>query len=318
MTPEIMARRGELLHLLRDFFFQKGYLEVDTPLLSPRIIPETTIEIFSSTMKTPYGTEQELYLLPSPEYYHKLLIADGMRRHFYQLSKVFRNSEQTGLHHNIEFTMLEWYSLGSDYRSSMGFAKELLQHCARHLLGEHLSFSAMRVSDACRSFAGLDLDALQNPSLLREEAMRRGHRIPPDETWNDTFQRLFVSEVEPQLPAENPVFLLDYPVQIPCLAKTSPDGRYRERWELYWKGMELANCYTEETDAAAVKAFMEQEGAGKDRCALVKARWDEEFWKRFSHGYPAVSGAALGFDRLLMALLDIRDIAQAVYFPFRR
>ena len=315
MHPDTMAFRSEMLKNIRDFFYKKEYLEVDTPLLSPLIIPETTIELFKTRMKDPYGTDKELYLLPSPEYWHKKLIASGNSRNFFQMAKAFRNSEQTGPLHNIEFTMLEWYSLNADYRDSLGLAKELLQDISVKINGEFLQFSTMQVREACKRFASLDLDALQEPEKMKAEAERRGHRIPDGESWNDMFNRIWVSEVEPELPDDNPLFLTDYPAQIPCLAKLTPDGRYRQRWELYWKGMELANCYTEETDPGGVKRYMETEGKEKNRSALIKADWDTGFWTNFSTAYPDVSGAALGVDRLIMAFLGCNDISEVIYFP---
>ncbi len=317
MTSEMMKMRSSLMGDIRSFFDSRDFIEVDTPLLSPSVLPETTIELFSTEFCDPYGRSDELYLLPSPEYWHKKLLHLHPREQIYQLSKAFRNSEQVSRIHNIEFTLLEWYMPDKDYRWSMGFTKQLIQHLSNRYFGEMIPFQTRSLKDLCKRHADLDLERCLTPKQMREAARGRGHRIEPEETWNDAFNRIFVSEVEPALESEAPLFIINYPKEIPCLAKETETGPYRERWELYWKGMEIANCYSEETDPVRVRNYMNREGEIKDKKALIPARWDRDFWKIYSGPTSASSGVALGFDRLLMILSGSTDISEVIYFPYR-
>ena len=173
------------------------------------------------------------------------------------------------------------------------------------------------MEEAFHRFAGLELAPLtEDAGLLREALGRRGIASAPDDSWNDLFQRIFITLVEPELPDDQPLFLYDYPARIACLAQEKAGTPWRERWELYWKGVELANCYTELTDAEGVRALLESEAEQKRRSAEVKVKVDEEYWKTFTPPYPRSSGVALGFDRLLMLLAGKESLSEVIYFPF--
>ena len=130
------------------------------------------------------------------------------------------------------------------------------------------------------------------------------------------FDRLFVSRIEPHIPKDRLVFLFDYPIQLPCLAKKKKWAPFRERWELYFRGLEIANCYTEEDDPAEIKSFYENELRRKKQ-AHVSVNPDYELLALIEkRGFPASSGAALGIDRLIMALASITDIGGVILFPF--
>ena len=133
----------------------------------------------------------------------------------------------------------------------------------------------------------------------------------------ELYDLIFIHAVEPRLKQERPVALLDYPAFVPCLARRSADGKTVERWELYWKGVELANCFTEETDAEQVRHFFESEAAAKEQQALVRHRTDHDYWKLFRDNppFPPCSGVALGLDRLIMALCGRSSIDSVLPFP---
>jgi lysyl-tRNA synthetase class 2 len=147
---------------------------------------------------------------------------------------------------------------------------------------------------------------------------------PRDADAPGLYDRVFIHAVEPRLPRDRPVALVDYPAFVPCLAKKKPGG-IAERWELYVRGIELANCYSEETDAEEVRRFFETEAAKKERAALVPHKTDRDYWKLFSKppgkgfpqgkGFPRCSGTALGLDRLIMALTGRSTIDGALPFP---
>lgn len=308
--------RSRLNQSVRSFFNQKGYLEVDTPLLSPDLIPEPTIENFATHFENEFVGSKELYLIPSPEVYMKKLIAEGFGS-IYQIGHCFRNSEQIGRHHNPEFSMLEYYSVGMDEQDSIALTEELFAHLDGP---EHLKppFAHLTVSEAMWRYAKVDLDKNQNQRTLAEEGRRLGLSVPDKpESWEDTFNRIFLTLVEPNLPQERPLILDRYPAQIDCLAKQ--EGAYRRRWEMYAGGVEIANCYDEETDQEKVSAYyrkqyaiLSQERAQSER---VIPDADPDFANIFTN-FPQCSGVALGMDRLQMLLMGKTSLEGVILFPF--
>jgi lysyl-tRNA synthetase class 2 len=140
---------------------------------------------------------------------------------------------------------------------------------------------------------------------MAEQARKTGLEPLPEMTVPQLYDLIFIHAVEPNLKADKPVALLDYPAFVPCLAKQSLDGKTVERWELYYNGIELANCFSEQNDPQKVKDFFINEEAEKERTAIVRHKVDRDYWKMFEplgKGFPRCSGVALGLDRLIMAL----------------
>ncbi len=321
MDRDTLFRRASYLARIRAFFTDRGYLEVETPILSPALIPESAIEVFETKFVSPYREARSLYLVPSPELWMKRLVAAGYGDVF-QISKAFRNSESTGRLHNPEFTILEWYSTGADYRSSLEttealFDRLLAAEPAARGRGEALRppFRRMTMEEAFREFAGFDLASCAGAEDISEKAAGLGMRTDPADSWEEAFNRVFVDRVEPRLPRDRPLALMDYPAQVNCLAKRIPGTPWRERWELYVDGVETANCFTEETDPREVDAYFESEAAAK-LTALVPHEPDEGFRRIYSAAPPACSGVAVGVDRLLMGFLGRRRIGDVILFPF--
>ncbi len=308
--------RSRLNRDIRTFFDQKGYLEVETPSLSPDLIPEPTIENFATRFENEFVGSSELYLIPSPEVYMKRLIARDFGS-IYQIGHCFRNSEQIGRHHNPEFSMLEYYSVGMDEQDSIALTEELFAHLDGP---EHLKppFDRLTVSQAMWQYAQIDLDKNQSQGKLAVEARRLGLSVPDKgESWEDTFNRIFLTLVEPNLPQERPLVLDRYPAQIDCLAKR--EGNYRKRWEMYAGGVEIANCYDEETDKQKVEAYYRKAYAiliqQRAQSGLVIPDADPNFAEIFTD-YPQCSGVALGLDRLQMLLMGESSLEGVILFPF--
>jgi lysyl-tRNA synthetase class 2 len=250
--------------------------------------------------------------VPSPEVYLKPLNSQH-RCDVFQISKCYRNGESTGRIHSPEFTMLEYYTMDADYKDSVSLTEELFAH-----LGAPHSFLRLTMDEAFRRFAGFSLDECQDPLQLAAEARRLDITEPPASpfsawSWPDLYELILVQCVEPALKTvAAPVLLMDYPAQVPCLAKNVPTQddsppRHKERWELYWQGMELANCYSEECDGDEVRRYFEREGALKQQSALVPHPVDSEYWRNFA-GFPPCSGVALGVDRLVALLCGAASI----------
>jgi len=324
-----MHTRSRILQTIRNYFYKKAYLEVETPLLAPALIPEAPIEIFETHFSSDFHGSFPLYLTPSPEVHMKKLIAQGSGDIF-QISRSFRNSEQIGSQHNPEFTMLEWYTMGGDYKTSISVTEELVAAAADVAVAAAKveaganpppaqitpPFRRMTVQEAFCEYAGIDLAEAGGLAGLKEAARKIGFSLRAEgETWEQLYHRIFLTLVEPNLPVDRPLLLMDYPRQIPCLAKEIPGTPWRERWELYLGGMEVANCYSEETNYHKVQAFFHKEYARKASSSTVVPDIDEEFIDIHKTGFPKCSGVALGIDRLVMAITSQSSIEGVIFFP---
>ncbi|MBO6048930.1 MAG: elongation factor P--(R)-beta-lysine ligase [Spirochaetales bacterium] len=313
------AKARSLLYAnIRNYFTKRGYLEVETPTLSPDLIPEATIDNFGTTFINEFQGSREMYMIPSPEIFIKKLLAAGSGSVF-EISKCFRNCEQLGQSHNPEFTMLEYYTVGFDEKDSIALTQDMIRKtaldgCPASVLED---FEILSVRDAMKRYANVDIDNLQNPKDLRKAAQDLGLPIPGPESWDDTFNRIFINFVETSISKDHPVCLTDYPKQIECLAVEN--GNYRRRWELYINGLEVANCYLEETDQEKARSYYRSEyqklvSLRSDNGKVIPDV-DDTFCETLSK-LPKCSGVAIGLDRLLMVESDAKDIDDVLLFPF--
>jgi lysyl-tRNA synthetase class 2 len=223
MDLEMLQKRAAIIKYVRSFFDNRGYLELDTPLLSPDLIPESCLEVFETARLFPCGSKKEnspLWLIPSPEIWMKKIIAQ-YKVNVYQICKCFRNGESSGYLHNCEFTMLEYYTMDTDYTHSLKLTEELFNHLTA---GAHKfnSFERITVAEAFMKWAGFDLFAAVNEKgAMEKEARRLGLDPMPGMTIGELYDIIFIHAVEPRLKMEKPVALLDYPAFVPCLAKKS-------------------------------------------------------------------------------------------------
>jgi lysyl-tRNA synthetase class 2 len=317
---ELLRERARIFREIRSFFDSRGYLEVDTPLLAPDLIPETCLEVFETRRIPPAGSKtrrsEPCWLIPSPEIWMKKLISLH-RTSLYQLCKCFRNGESSGPLHSPEFTMLEYYTVDAGYEDSLGLTEELFTS----LLGDSLKtvqtslrppFLRITMEEAFTRWAGFSLFEAAESGTLMDEARKLALDPPPELDTAALYDLIFIHAVEPALPRDRAVAIMDYPAFVPCLAKKSRDGKTVERWELYVRGIELANCYSEETDPGEVRRYFEREGRLKNRAALVPHRIDGDYWRNL---LPPCSGVAMGLDRLIMAFNGKSSIDSVLPFP---
>lgn len=248
----------------------------------------------------------------------KQLIAQGWGS-IYQISHCFRNSEQLGHIHNPEFSMLEYYTVDADEQDSIRITEALFASLLSEESPNHLKppFARLRVEEAMLTYAGVDLSLHQKQSSLAEEARRLGLFVPDEpESWEETFNRIFLTFVEPNLPQDRPLVLERYPKQIECLAKQ--DGAYRRRWELYVKGVEVANCYDEDRNLLTIETYYRDEYAKlvrkREQSGSVIPDTDPCLASVFS-SMPPCSGVAIGLDRLQMLLMGKTDLQGVILFP---
>ena len=321
LTVEVARFRAAVLRTIRAFFDERGYIEVDTPVMAPSLIPEAHIEVFATEVFHPDDSSPErVFLVPSPEIWMKRLLAAGYGNLYY-LGKVFRNGESRSRIHRPEFTMLEWYAVNADYEDQAVLTEELLQQMCRSLaMADDVamadSFAAvgaaverLTVAESFTRFAGLESPRFGEHRAMAAAAESLGLSVGSDESEEDLYQRILLTFVEPKLPVDRPVMLFDYPALVPTLAKTR--GVTSERWELYLAGMEIANCYTEERDPQILRDFVEREHLRK---LAARVPHPPASLSSFAAA-PPCSGVALGVDRLVMALLGLRDIGGVIFSP---
>jgi lysyl-tRNA synthetase class 2 len=305
-SPEGVRVRADLVRRLREFFWKRGFIEVETPLLSDEIIPELHIE--------PMRVEGEGYLQASPEMHMKRLLASGVGKIF-QVTRSFRAGERGPLH-NPEFTIVEWYRVGDDMAAGMDLLDELMHA----LLGIPPAKRTTYAEAFQRSLGLCPFTAATED--LSSEAVKVGwvesntfehrNRRRDQEYRDELLNFLLATRIESQLGAGRPELLYHYPRSQASLSKTveSPQGHeVAERFELYFRGIELANGFHELADGAELRRRLEEvntQRTADGRPALPLPTLMLTAME--SPGLPACSGCALGFDRLVMLACDAQTI----------
>ena len=288
--------RAQVLQSVRLFFSGRGFLEVQTPLLASELAPEPHIE--------PIPANEKGFLITSPELFMKRLLAAGYEKIF-QITSAFRRGER-GRRHHPEFTLIEWYRIGVDYGALQQDCRELVTAICRgtrrdrgwfyqkRWLEVGADWQILTVGEAFREFAGWD------PGL------------ESDETRFDTD---LVEKVEPHLGFPRPCILKDYPANQAALARLKPgDSSVAERFELYWAGIELANGFSELTDAREQRHRFEAVLETRRQLGCPRYPLPEAFLESLAH-LPPCAGIAFGIDRLVMLLADADNLDQVVAFP---
>jgi elongation factor P--(R)-beta-lysine ligase len=310
---ERLRQRAELLAKLRAFFVERGFLEVETPLVDSEIIPELHIEPFG-VLANPSDASPSLWLQASPELHMKRLLSEGLPA-IYQVTRSFRRGERGHLH-NPEFTMVEWYRASDDMDAGIRLLESLCQEVAG-------SPEAVRTSyrDAFLQYVGVEPHAAGCEELAAA-ARRLQVAIPEqfaDADRDEWLNLLLATVVEPRLEASAPEILYDYPASQSALAATAVrDGvEVAERFELYWHGVELANGYHELTDAAALRRRLEQVNTDRAAAGRLALPLPERLLAAMAEpGLPACTGCALGFDRLAMLACGATSIDEVMAFPW--
>ena len=315
---EILTIRATLLARIRSFFMQQGVLEVDTPLLSRFGGTDPAIESFHTSYKGPGSAGGlALYLHTSPEFFMKRLLAAGSGP-IYQLAHVFRNAE-LGNRHNPEFMMLEWYRPGMDHQALMSEADALLSFVLEDFM-DYQSAKRLTYRQWFRDGTGLD-PWVDKVVAFRQFAEQQLDSVPEsmgDQALDPWLDLLVTHWLEPGL-GDQPVFVYDYPVSQASLARIRQgEVPVAERFELYIKGIELANGFHELVDAGQQQQRFEHENRVRERTGKPAVPIDRHLLAALQSGVPDCAGVAIGFDRLVMVAAGLPDIASAMPFPFSK
>lgn len=313
---ENLRRRAAWLQKLRRFFDERGFVEVETPLLSADTVVDRHLDPIPVTLfddpREPWAGRC-CYLQTSPEFGMKRLLAAGATA-IYQVTRAFRGGERGRLH-NPEFTMVEWYRVGDDYIAGRRLLAELTQSLLSVPDVETITYA-----QAFQRYVGIDAFEATDEQLVRR-ARELGGAIPdlPVQQRDAWLNWLLTEWVEPQLGRQLPTILYDYPASQAALARIDPGPpAVAERFELYVGGVELANGYHEllDADALAQRArVVNRERAMDGKYPLPETSRLEEAMRS---GLPPCSGVALGFDRLLMVAWGAQNIDEVIAFPIER
>ncbi|MGN6323809.1 MAG: EF-P lysine aminoacylase EpmA [Dyella sp.] len=316
ITPfrQRLQGRAKLYELIRNFFSDRGVLEVETPILSAAGNTDPNIESFNAPFHGHVDAgSRERWLRTSPEYPLKRLLADGVGD-CYELGRVFRNGE-AGERHNPEFTMLEWYRVGWTHRQLMEEAIALVE-AALALVGH-------RVEVVIEGYRQIFLDELGLDPLHAEiDELRKPlapYNIEPSGlTRDDWLDLLITHKLQPAFPRDRITVIHDYPASQSALARIRPgDPPLAERFELYLGPYELANGYHELNDAAEQRARFERDNARRRERGLREMPIDEQLLAVLER-MPDCAGVAMGIERLLMCMAGTDRIADVLAFPFSK
>ena len=323
-SRRVFEVRANVMTALRAELTERGYVEVETPMLHP--IP-------GGAAAKPFVTHHnaldvDLYLRIAPELYLKRLVAGGMPRVF-EVNRVFRN-EGLSPRHNPEFTMLESYEAYADYRDVMVLTQALIQRAAMDSVGATaVAYDGREVDlggdwprrtllDLTREATGR-ADLSYDMDLAELRKVCEEHGVPTEEAWGSGKLMLELYEKLVEHTLWDPTFVIDYPVEVSPLARRHRDDPFlTERFELIVVGRELANAFSELTDPEDQRARLESQAlakAGGDEEAMVV---DEDYLRAMEYGMPPMGGLGIGVDRLVMLLADVQTIRDVILFPTLR
>ncbi len=294
--------RARLYQKIRAFFAAGNCLEVDTPLLSPST--NTDPHIASMLADNLRGC---LYLQTSPEFAMKRLLAADSGSIF-QICHAFRAGE-SGSRHSAEFTLLEWYRIDFDYQQLMDEMEQLIDH----LSGCQNRYSRVSYRELFLRYANIDINSISQEELGQQCNLQVPGCSVDELDFDQCLDLLMALVIQPSM--QGYVFVYDYPVSQASLARISKDNaEVSERFELFYDGLELANGFSELTDAAVQRQRFEADNMKRRQSGLPVYPMDEKLLAALESGLPACAGVALGLDRLLMGLEDIDSIDQVLSF----
>ncbi len=322
-AKKVFEQRSKALNAIRTFLTNRGFLEVETPVLHP-IAGGANAKPFITHHNT---LDMQLYLRIAPELYLKRLIVGGFDRVF-ELGKNFRN-EGISTKHNPEYTSLELYQAYVDFHEMMEITEELVAYVANELLGTtKINYQGKEIDltppwprvtmeESLQRFAGIDFAAVTDDAAARELAKTKGLKVQSDTTRGEVLAALFEEFVEDKL--IQPVFITHHPVEISPLAKRTPEHpEVTDRFEPFINGWEIANGFSELNDPLDQRERFEKQVQAREKGDEEAHMMDEDFITALEIGLPPTGGLGIGVDRLLMLLTDSPSIRDVILFPHMR
>ncbi len=319
-VKDIFRVRSRVIALVRQFLNQRGFIEVETPILQP-----SAGGALAAPFITHHNTlDQDFYLRIATELHLKRLIVGGFNK-VYEIGHVFRN-EGISTTHNPEYTLLESYEAYADYTDVMEMTEQMIYQVGKKILGTakvkyqgdtiNLTPPWRRVTlrDAIKEHAGIDFVKYPTADGLRERMRSLDTAVDPEKNWAKLVDELLKTFVRPKL--IQPTFIYDYPVSMSPLAKNKPgEERVVERFQPYIGGLEIGNAYSELNDPLLQRERFEEQM--HERHGTDEEKWtiDEDFLTALEYGMPPTGGLGIGIDRLVMLLTDQQSIREVILFP---
>ena len=322
---DTFLKRSLIIKEIRDYLSQRGFLEVETPMLQT-IAGGATARPF----KTYHNTlDMDMFLRIAPELYLKRLMVGGVSEKVFEINRNFRN-EGISPKHNPEFTMLELYQAYVDYNEMMALTENLISSVAQKVLGTMIvtyqdreinltpPWDRMTMIGAVKKFTGVDFGQLLSVPEAAEEGKKLGAEVEEGDTWGVILDKVFEINVEPHL--IQPVHIIDYPRDISPLAKPHrDDNKLVERFETRINGWEIANAFSELTDPIDQRRRFEQQVSNKrETDHETPAEVDYDYVTALEYGMPPSGGLGVGIDRLIMILTHAASIRDVIAFPTMR
>ena len=293
-------QRAIIIDAIRAFFKKEGFLEVDTPCLVNLPGMEPYLDPLKTEKITGQGKKKNAYLITSPEYAMKKLLADGFEK-IYTICSCFRNGESPSSLHNTEFKMLEWYRANSDYNKIMQDTENLIYNINKKLNNsDFLEYQGKKI-DLSPPWPRIKFSDIYPEKIKSEQDEKIFHQV-------------FADEIEPGLGWDKPVIIQDYPACMAALSKLKNKDT-AERFEVYIAGIELANAFSELTDWEEQKKRLEQELELRKDLEKQIYPIDNTFIETLKCGMPESGGIAMGVDRLIMLLTNSRSLKEVILFP---
>jgi lysyl-tRNA synthetase class 2 len=322
-SRRVFEVRAAIVRELRRFLEERGFLEVETPMMQP---------IAGGAVARPFSTHHNaldlpLYLRVAPELYLKRLLVGGMHR-VYEINRNFRN-EGISTQHNPEFTMLEFYWAYVDYDDLMELTEEMLSGVAREVLGTTTlewkgttielepPWERLTMLEAAARYGEVDASRLEDADGVAEVMREKGIEVAPSSSYGKLLMELFEATAEEHL--TGPVFITDHPVEVSPLSKVSRrDPRFTERFELYMAGMEIANAFSELNDPDVQAERFRAQLAAREAGDEEAHRFDADYVRALEHAMPPAGGEGVGIDRLVMLFTGSPSIRDVILFPLLR
>jgi len=323
VNPEVretFRKRIEIIRLLREFLSNRGFLEVETPMM--QAVPGgATAKPFKTHHK---ALDMDLYLRIAPELYLKRLLVGGFEKVF-EINRNFRN-EGLSTRHNPEFTMLEFYQAYATYHDLMDLTEEMISWLTEEINGSmevtyqdqivDLSppWKRYSIDEALTEVGGIDPDLLNDSEQIIKLAKDKGIALDPQAGPGKAKTELFELLVEEKL--INPTFITAYPTEVSPLARRNQaNPQVTDRFELYITGREIANAFSELNDPVDQKKRFEKQIAERGVDEEIFPVLDEDYIRALEYGLPAAAGEGIGIDRLVMLLTDSPSIRDVIIFP---
>lgn len=308
--------RFAILKLIREFFWSQGFTEVESPAIVRLPGQEPNLSPMSVIIHNERGEKFFGYLHTSPEYTMKKMLAAGWKKIFY-LGKCYRDYESFGGMHNPEFTMLEFYRTGVDMFRLMDDLDRLFNFIYKKLRNWEIkklgNFERVEMRELWRRFVDVNLDDYLDEEKMFDLCVGAGLKPACTENYEELFYRIFLNKIEPNL--KGPTIIYHYPAKMAALSRLSPvDPRYAERFEVYFDGLELANAFSELTNADEQLKRLQAEQIERKRLGKTVYDIDIEFIEALKT-MPESAGVALGVDRLVQVFQDCKNIDDVITLP---